>query len=385
MKALQLVAPRKLELRDVPDPVIDPERAEDADKCVVNIKACGLCGTDKFFWKSEGWIDYPRVLGHEIAGTIEDVGEMSCIGERTGPWLQPGDRVIINNIISCQTCDTCRANQENLCQNQHFLSFHVDGGLAQKIKVPYRNLVKLPNNVSFEVGSLLACAGGTALRAINIAHLRTAESVVVWGSSGVGLFLVLLAARITGAYPIILVGRHEHQLMLGEELGADYVVHCGKEDVVERVESLTGGASVVFDTAGVTEKDDEGYLVTLRHLRPGGQLISIASFREPLELRPHQEIGVFERDIKGSAGYLQSELEGLVKLTAARRFPVWRLIDRTVKLEAVPDLMEEWDARGGVTRVIVAPNGKPVGGPKHADEPAMESLETAESFSEGSS
>jgi threonine dehydrogenase-like Zn-dependent dehydrogenase len=185
--------------------------------------------------------------------------------------------------------------------------------------------------------------------------VRVSDCVVVWGTGGVGLSLVLLAREISGAFPIVAVGRREKPLALAREFGADCTINVTEEDAVRRIHEFTDGhgADLVYDTAGITEKDESGTLITLASLGVGGSLIVVATYRQAVTLEPHDELLVFEKRFTGSCGNLYHELMDLTELVAGRKLGFDRLITHRLQLEEVSDLMAKWLEEGGVPRAVV--------------------------------
>ncbi len=355
MKALQMVGVEQpLELRDVPEPELSPENPWEV---VVRVRACGICGTDLHQLHGSAEVSrLPITLGHEVAGTVAEVGAAIREGKQGTLSFQPGDRVVLHNVLFCGNCPACRRGEYNFCHAQKMLGRDVDGGLAEYIKVPSQNLVPLPENIPFPEGAVTGCAGATAFHALRIAHIDVCESVVVWGTGGVGLSLVLLAREISGAHPVIAVGQSEKTLGLADELGADRLVNVNEVKPLIRVKEITNGegADLVFDTAGITETDADDTVITLGSLRPGGRLVGIATYGQPISLHPHDALGIFEKRFTGSCGNLPDELDRVIRLFSARqRCTLGKLVERTVAPEEAIELIERMKNGWEVARIVV--------------------------------
>src|SRR5258705_37270 len=158
MKAVQLLAhgiPGKFELRELPDP--EPGLLE----VVVEVKACGLNHLD--LWTEEGAlpipVDLPRTPGCELAGLI------SRVGAQVRNW-SVGDRVAVQSNLFCGQCEYCARAEESMCLNARMLGVQCDGGFAEKVVVPERALVGLPQNVDFTTSAALTLAGSTAMHMV---------------------------------------------------------------------------------------------------------------------------------------------------------------------------------------------------------------------------
>jgi len=335
-----------LEIQDVPVPKIRKGSEKDDVQVIVRVKACGVCGTDLHQLAGTAKVDHlPITLGHEIAGVVTDVGRAVSSGRMAVPTFKPGDRVAVNNVISCGACWPCLRGKYNFCRNALFFGRHIDGGLAEYVKVPARNLARLPGNVSFQEGAILGCAVATAYHALRIGRIGPGDSMVVWGLGGVGLSLVQLARELSAAYPLIAVDIKEENLRLGAELGADFAINAKEHDPVAEIRRITKdeGADAVYDAAGVKQVTGDGELVTLASVCSGGQLIVIATYGVPVTVEPHDELGIFEKKFTGSCGNLPDELDYLIQLVAGRRrLDLRRLITHMITLDEVNGIIEKW-------------------------------------------
>lgn len=282
-----LTGPKKIEIKKIPLPRI-PD-----DGMLLKMEMCGVCGTDVHFYLGasppEGKTTYPTVLGHEIVGTIEEVGKRSNESMKISEGkLQKGDRVAIFGAILCDKCWGCR----------HFGNVnHLDciggkgyGGYSDYILLqPNSSLWKLPDDLPFEV-AVLADPLAIGVRAVeeilslntlgNNAFLPYRGTVVVQGSGAVGV-LAAAACRIAGAGKVIMTGSPASRLKIAEDLG---VVDCtidikkvGLKDRINSVLKMTSGgygADVVIEAAGVPEAFLEG----LKMVRKGGSFIEMGNF-----------------------------------------------------------------------------------------------------------
>ena len=216
MRAIQLLAhgtPGVFALRELPEPHPAPSEV------VVQIHACGLNHLD--LWLEEGGLPMPLVLprtpGCEMAGTVLEAGA------EAGGW-RAGDRVAVQSNLFCGECEFCRRGEESLCLNGQILGVQRDGGFAEKVLVPARALVALPESVSFETSAALTLAGSTAMHMLTKrAQVRAGDWVlVIGGASGVGSAAIQMARQL-GAR-VISTGTTEAKRALAKELGAEFVL-----------------------------------------------------------------------------------------------------------------------------------------------------------------
>lgn len=246
MKAIQLTRhgkPGELRLAELPNPQPGP------DEILVRVRACGLNRLD--LWLEEGalpvHVELPRIPGGEISGVIEAVGS----DVPPASW-QVGDRVAIQSNLFCGKCEFCLAGDESLCLSGQLLGVQRDGGFAEKVVVPARSLVHLPEAVSFETSAALTLAGSTAMHMLtNRIKLQMGQWVLaIGGASGVGSAAIQIAVQL-GAH-VISTGSTPAKRELAKSLGAREVVDSTNPDWPAEVRRLTQrrGVDVVVEHVG---------------------------------------------------------------------------------------------------------------------------------------
>jgi propanol-preferring alcohol dehydrogenase len=338
VRAVRYHGPRQpLRLEEVPAPV--PGRGE----VLVRVTAAGVCHTELHF--TSGLLDLgvaPLTLGHEIVGRIEALGpEVTEVGL--------GDRVIVYYYVGCGRCPHCLVGDENLCGALRAeYGFVSDGGFAEYVKVPARNVVPLPDSVADEAAAPIGCGVTTAVHATALADLRAGEVVLVYGIGAVGFGLVQLA-RLAGA-EVIAVSRTAAKLEQARALGAAHTINAREEPVVERVRALTRGrgVDVVFELVATKETMEAATAVLAKR----GRLIFIGYSEDAFTVHPIQLV-VNEARVSGSVGNTLAELVRAVDLVARGR--VVTVVDRVLPLA---DFQQALDllARGElVGRAVLRP------------------------------
>ena len=211
------------------------------EEVIVKIEATGICRTDmKCYFMGQRDLELPRILGHEITGTIEEVGK-----EVKG--YKKGDRVQVFPGISCGRCKYCQEGQENLCHGIKIMGFNYDGGFADYLKIPSLGvksgvLNPIPDNLTFMEASMaepLACC-------INIQQgidLKKGETVLIFGGGRFGI-LNAKTARAFGAEKIILIDPDDQRLETAMKYEFDHLINPEKENAYERVMQLTKNRGV---------------------------------------------------------------------------------------------------------------------------------------------
>jgi L-iditol 2-dehydrogenase len=238
MKAVQLFAPGDLRCVDVPIPEIAP------DEVLVRVAAVGVCGSDIPRVLKKGTYRMPLTIGHEFSGTV--VG----LGKRVQKWTV-GDRVTVAPLMPCFTCHWCLRGAYHLCDDYDYFGSRCDGALAEYVRVPSANLVRLPEGVDMEAGAMTDPAA-TALHGLWRGKVGPGTSVAVYGTGAIGFF-ALQWANLMGADPVIAVDVFDDKLHLALHMGATLAFNAAHEDPVARILNATDGlgADLVIETAAL--------------------------------------------------------------------------------------------------------------------------------------
>lgn len=339
MKAVRYHGPHApFRLEDVPIPEPGPGEVR------VRIGAAGVCHTELHF--ESGLLDLgmaPVTMGHEIAGTIDVVGD-GVTTRRTG------DRVLVYYYQGCGSCEWCHRGEENLCPRPRAeLGFVSDGGYAEYVVVPARNAVRIPDSLSFADAAPIGCGVTTAVHGCELARVHEGDTVVVYGLGGVGYGLVQLA-KLRGAR-VIGIGRSGEKLALARTLGADAVVNAAEvADVAASVRALTDGrgADVVFELVATASTMSASVAMLARR----GRLVFVGYSEDALTVAPIQLV-ILEAQIMGAVGNTLAELEEAVRLVAAGK--VRTVVDQVLPLEsyaAALDALREGRVMG---RMVLQP------------------------------
>ncbi|MCC7107405.1 MAG: alcohol dehydrogenase catalytic domain-containing protein [Chloroflexi bacterium] len=341
MRAAVLRGPGRIELADLPDPMPGP------GDVVLRVGANAICGSDRNALRgNHPKIHPPAVLGHEFAGTV------SALGPDVESW-RIGDRVCVEPLLSRGRCRYCLTGRGNVCQSFHIVGDGMDGALATYVKIPSKNLFKLPDRVSFEEGALVQPLAISYHAVRDRAEVSDGELVVVIGAGPIGLG-ALLAARSFGARTIVsdVLG---YRLEFARKLGADRVVDGTWEDLVAVVqqENEGYGADVVVEAVGGGQ--EATFDLAVRAAAPGARVVVLGSFaRNEAKLRI-VDFKFGELDIRGSQGH-PNTFRPVLDLVALGAIPARELITHRVPLEDAPEAFRLLDTRDeGVMKVIVTP------------------------------
>ena len=324
--AARFYAPNKpLVLEEVHVPQIGSEEV------LVEVKACGLCGSDIHMFKGETPTGKrPITFGHEIAGVIAKKGES------VENW-QVGDRVVISCVTSCGYCYNCQRGRDGICVNRVLVGIHVDGGLARYVKIKPRNLVSLPDEIPFEQGALLTDAVATPYHAIKArANLRSGESVAIFGVGGLGVHAVKLA-RLLGAAPIIALDISDSKLDRAKLSGADEVVNVTDEDPIQAIRSLTKGLGV--DVAVECVGSPQTVRWAAEAVAIGGRAVVVGHSPDLMQLMDITGFVRKEVTLMGSSGFELKEINQLTRLTASGRLDLSQSVTENYPLKKVNEAL----------------------------------------------
>jgi propanol-preferring alcohol dehydrogenase len=285
--------PLTLEERPMPEP--GPQ------EIVLRVGACGVCGTDlKASRGAVAAVRPPRVLGHEVAGTVTALGggvDPSLIGRRVCVYLYRG----------CKRCSYCLTDRENMCiAPGPRIGFERDGGFAEYLTCAAENVVPIPNGVSDEAAAILCDAAATAARAVARANVGADQKVAIVGIGGLGSFGVQLAV-LRGAR-VVAADIQSDRLRLARQLGAQAAIDL-------RTESLPGGFDAVVDFAGLEPTAAAGFAA----LAPDGILVVTGYDPKAHFAIPTQTLARTQRRIAGSRGSTRGDLRDVIDLVAAGR------------------------------------------------------------------
>ena len=233
MQAMVLTAPRLVSSRKVQTPDVNPSET------LVRVTKSGICGTDLKIFQGGIPVDYPRILGHESVGEVV-----------SGGTLKPGTSIIVDPAYYCGACYNCRDGQSHLCPNGGLIGRDVEGGFADFMVAPSRNIHALPNGLKPEIAPLIQPMT-TCLHAQRKAKIFPGEAVLVYGLGVTGLLHIQLA-KAHGAYPVIGVTRSKWKRELAENLGADFTF-APNENLKNSVLEITGekgGVDLVIESVG---------------------------------------------------------------------------------------------------------------------------------------
>lgn len=310
MKAMQITeAGSDFELveKNIPTP--------SKNEVLIKVQACGICHSDAFV--KDGLmpgIEYPRVPGHEVIGTVEQLGDNVSNwkkGQRVGVGWHGGH---------CYQCEACRNGDFINCENGKVTGIHFDGGYAEYLAAPESALANIPDSLDSAEAAPLLCAGITTFNALRNSNLEPGDVVAVQGIGGLG-HLGLQYANKFGC-KVVALSRGPEKKELALKLGAHEYIDTEATDPAEELQKL-GGADVLLATA----PNSKAISSVIDGLGRNGQLMVVAATNDPIEVSPFQLI-MGRKSISGWPSGDARDSEETLNFSA--------LTDITPKIETFP-------------------------------------------------
>jgi 2-desacetyl-2-hydroxyethyl bacteriochlorophyllide A dehydrogenase len=329
MKAALVEAPGKVSLTTVPDPTPGPREV------VVDVAACGLCGTDLHILQGEFAPSLPLVPGHEFAGEVVGVG--SGVSE-----VAVGDRVAVDPSLYCFECRYCRTGHNNLCERWAAIGVTASGGAAEYAVAPVANCVKLPEHVRTQDAALiepLSCA----VRGYDVLQSRLGAHVLIYGSGTMGLMMLELAKR-TGAASVEVLDLNPERLDTARKLGCSGA--AATADELDRPQ----GWDLVIDATGAAPAIQDG----IGRVAKAGTFLQfgVSDYATTATIEPYK-IYNQEITITGSMAVLHS-YERAAELFGGGILDPGVFISDRMPLTSYPAALEKF-ASGQGRKIVVVP------------------------------
>ncbi len=347
MQALQLTEYRKLELVDLPVPAPAP------DEVLIQVAACGICGSDVHGYDgSTGRRIPPLVMGHEAAGVIVAVG-------KSAQTFSVGERVTFDSTISCGTCRFCKTGAINLCDRREVLGvscgdYRRNGAFAEYVAVPARIVYRLPDSLGFAEAAMIE-AVSVALHAVRLTAPEQGSAASVVGAGMIGL-LVLQSLRVAGCGRIYVTDIDAGRLQLAKKLGATETIEAGgattSDEIAERVRALTGGHGVDVALEAV------GTAATVRtaiaSARKGATVTLVGNLAPEVPL-PLQSVVTRQIRLQGSCASA-GEYPQAIELMANKKIAVAPMLSAVAPLAEGPRWFERLYAHeANLMKVVLTP------------------------------
>jgi len=323
MKGIVCAEPYRLEMRAFDEPEPSPGHA------IVRIRRVGICGTDLHAFKgNQPFFTYPRVLGHELAGTIERI-------EPDASGFSPGDPVSVIPYLHCGECIACRNGRTNCCVEMKVLGVHVDGGMRERIRVPVSHLIGTKGLTLDQSAVLEPFSIGA--HAVRRSALQSGETALVIGAGPIGLG-VMAFAKLRGARVIAMDVNEERLEMCRTWAKVDHTVNA-LEQPLEEVRKLTGGdfPTAVFDATG-NAGSMNGAFAYVAH---GGRLVYVGLVKADITFHD-PEFHKREMTVTGSRNATREDFDHVASAIRDGGIRVDRFISHRCAFDDVVGRFETW-------------------------------------------
>ena len=309
--------------------VVDPIAGENS--VVIKVEASGLCLSDWHGWMGhDPDIKLPHVPGHELAGTIQEVGK------GVNDW-KPGDRVTVPFVGGCGQCIYCYEGNPQVCDHQFQPGFTAWGSFAEFVAIDFanQNLVRLPDTLEFAEAASLGCRFITAYRGVvSQGKLKAGHSIVVYGCGGVGLSAIQIAKGLGATvYAVDITPEKCNMALL---MGADYALNSSLDDPVEAIkEYSSGGVHLSVDALGHRDT----CLQAINSLRKRGKHIQLGLMTEDHANTaiPMHKLIAHELEILGSHGMQTAKYPEMFRFIQENGIDLSKMIGKKISLSQVPE------------------------------------------------
>ncbi|MCK5730397.1 MAG: zinc-dependent alcohol dehydrogenase family protein [Draconibacterium sp.] len=317
-----------IDVREVPNPTVSK------DSVVIKVGATGLCRSDWHGWMGhDPDIILPHVPGHELAGTIVEIG--SEINN-----FEVGERVTLPFVGGCGSCPECNSGNHQVCDNQFQPGFTAWGSFAEFVEIKFAdtNLVHLPEEIDFVTAASLGCRFITSFRAIiDQGKVSAGQWVAVHGCGGVGLSAINIAAGV-GAN-VIAVDIDDEKLKLAKMLGANILINANStKNIPDKIVAITGrGSHVSIDALG----SQETCFNSVACLRKRGKHIQVGltTGDHKYPKVPMDKVVAHELEIIGSHGMQAFRYEAVFEMIKNGKVQPDLMLGKTISLEEVPEAL----------------------------------------------
>jgi 2-desacetyl-2-hydroxyethyl bacteriochlorophyllide A dehydrogenase len=331
MKALSLVGPGRVEIKEIAEPI------RQSGDLLLKVEMVGLCGTDLNSFRGKNpLVTYPRILGHEISATVVE-GNSN---------LTKGTHVTVSPYTSCGKCPSCRRGRGNACRANETFGVQRDGAITERIAVPVEKIY--PSTLPLKSLCLVEPLT-VGFHAAARGRVSSQDVVAVFGCGGVGLGAIAGAA-FRGARTVA-IDLDEAKLAIARLAGATDLINSSHENVRDRLREITSGdgPDVMIEAVGVAET----FQLAVEQVAFTGRVVYIGYAKEPVSYETKLFVQK-ELDILGSRNALPEDFRAVMAMLDAGRFPVDETVTAIVSLHEAADVLAKWSEHpAAFTKIMV--------------------------------
>ena len=332
MKAIRVTAPNIAEMIHLPELTQAPE-----DKVLLRVNLVGMCGTDLTTFRGRNaMVEFPRILGHEVAATVLE----------NGADLPAGTQVTLAPYTHCGTCSSCLRGRYNACRFNQTMGVQRDGAMTEYIAIP-RDRLYTASLTSRELCLVEPLTVGA--HAVARGRVTQQDTVAVFGCGGVGLGAIASSA-FTGATSIA-IDMDDAKLAIARKAGAAHTINTANQDLHTALADLTGGhgPDVVIEAIGLPAT----FRAAVEEVAFTGRVVYIGYAKEPVAYETRLFVQK-ELDILGSRNALPEDFRFVIRMLESGGFPVEDAVSAIVPPEEAPRILAEWSENPGrFTKIMV--------------------------------
>lgn len=335
MKAVVFESPNKVEIIDVPDPVIKE------NEVLIKVKASGVCGTDVHIYEGDFIGTYPIIPGHEFSGEVIAIG-------KDVKSVKIGDKIAVDPCIFCRKCSFCRENHENFCRHLKAYGVHLSGGFAEMASIKEEN-VYLIDGLSYIEGAFVEPVG-CCIHGIKQVGVNIGDHVLIFGSGPIGLILMQLCKNY-GSASITVVDVFSDKLNIAKKLGATNTI-ISDSNLTENLKNINEeGFQVVIDATG-SPSVVQGMF---SYVRDKGRLLffGVCPQKSKIEISPYE---IYKRELKifGTFSLLHTAIPA-IDMIREGKINVEALVSHYFPLDDFQKVLNKMLKRSGSMKIIIEP------------------------------
>lgn len=322
MKAVVCSKPHSLEIEEHARPL------RRAGEVLAKVSRVGICGTDYHIYEGlHPFLEYPRVMGHELAATIEEAGPTSK--------FKPGQLVVINPYLACGICHACTQGKPNCCMKIQVLGVHRDGGMCEYLALPETNLIAADGLSADAAASVEFLAIGA--HAVRRSGLKSAANVLVVGAGPIGLGAALFAVIAGGK--VTIMDRDQKRLALASGVTGIVSTLAADDAAAANVSKLTdgNGFDFVFDATGNRGSMEKSF----QYVAHGGNYVLVGLVKEAITFSD-PEFHKREMTLFASRNATGQDFEHVMASIKSGKIPVSKLVTHRTSLANAPEMLPIW-------------------------------------------
>jgi len=305
----------------------------DENQLLIEVKACGVCGTDHHIFSGQTRGNYPVVMGHEMSGVIRKTGAKTHD-------FKPDDRVAVDPNVFCNRCKYCHQGQVNHCQNLEAIGVTQNGGFAEYVTVPTSNIYLMPEEMSFISGALME-PFSCILRGLEQITINSEEKILIYGAGMIGIIMAQLIRKYYSS-KIIIAETNKSRRRTAADLDFT-VINSLNETFQEQVTDYFNqpGADVIIDATGSQAAQNQALKLTTKGTR--FLIFGVSKESSRISISPYQ---IYENELKIVGSFLNpfTSEKSVEIISSSKDLVLDELVDKKLSLDDIPDFFAAEDS-----------------------------------------